>query len=57
MEFPRIITSGDTAIVVEFEEKIDKEINEKVKKFNEIKKKSNIKKKKNKIKNKRKKKK
>ena len=27
MEYPRIITSGDTAIVVEFEDKIDPSIN------------------------------
>lgn len=42
MEFPRIITSGDTAIVVEFEDKIDPEINAKVKAFYEVLKKSNI---------------
>ena len=36
MEFPRIITSGDTAIVVEFEDKIDPEINAKVKAFYEV---------------------
>lgn len=43
MEYPRIITSGDTAIVVEFEDRIDPEINAKVKAFYEVLKNANIK--------------
>lgn len=42
MEYPRIITSGDTAIVVEFEDKIDPSINAKVKAFYEVLKAENI---------------
>lgn len=42
MDFPRIVTSGDTAIVVEFEDKIDPEVNAKVKAFYEILKSANI---------------
>lgn len=42
MEFPRIITSGDTAIVVEFEDIIDPSVNAKVKAFYEVLKKANI---------------
>lgn len=42
MEYPRINTSGDTAIVVEFEDKIDPSINAKVKAFYEVLKAENI---------------
>ena len=42
MEFPRIITSGDTAIVVEFEDRIDPSVNAKVKAFYETLKNSGI---------------
>ena len=42
MEYPKIITSGDTAIVVEFEDKIDPSVNAKVKAFYEVLKEANI---------------